>query len=106
MGKKKIDTNVRYYATVLLEEKGYISPIDLLIKMERITVKQVEDWRFKRIACLERVAVSNLSKLNRILEALKKFALENGLRPSETVYKSWGKGAKRTNKSIDSGESV
>jgi len=57
-----------------MKEKGYISPIDLLVRMDRITIKQVEDWRFKRISYLERVTIGNLANLNHILKALRKFA--------------------------------
>lgn len=95
MSQKKIEASVRKYATELMKGKEYISPVDLLIKMDRITVKQVEDWRFKRISYLERVIVGNLTKLNHILKALREFAQELKLQPSMTVYKSWGKGPKK-----------
>ncbi|PAV30476.1 hypothetical protein CIL05_05060 [Virgibacillus profundi] len=95
MSKKKIEQSVRHRATELIKEKGYISPVDLLVKMERLTSKQVEDWRFKRIPYLERVTVGNLAKLNHTMKALKKFANEQNLKPSITTYKSWGKGPKK-----------
>ncbi|WP_121638848.1 hypothetical protein [Virgibacillus sp. Bac330] len=95
MSKQKIEKSVRYYAAQLVQEKGYISPLDVLIKMERITPKQVEDWRRKRVSYLERMILGNLSKLQFILQTLRKFAREQDLKPSETVYKSWGKGAKQ-----------
>lgn len=95
MSRKKIDTNVRHCATKLAEEKGFISPVDLLIKMDRIKVKQVEDWRFKRIPYLEKVILGNLGNLNQILNALQKFAQDHGFKASTTVYKSWGKGQKK-----------
>ncbi|WP_164214437.1 hypothetical protein [Virgibacillus sp. YIM 98842] len=92
MSKKKIEQRVRQKATELIEEKGYISPVDLLVKMDRLTPKQVEDWRFNRIPYLERVTVGGLGKLNHTLNSLQKFAEELNLNPSFTVYKSWGKG--------------
>jgi len=95
MSRKKIEANVRKNAIELMKEKGYISPVDLLIRMDRITIKQVEDWRFKRISYLERVTIGNLANLNHILKALRKFAQEQKLQPSMTVYKSWGKGPKK-----------
>lgn len=95
MSKKKIESRVRRHATELIKEKGYISPIDLLVRVERLTPKQVEDWRFKRIPYLERVTVGNLGKLNYTLHVLKKFAKEQNLKASITVYKSWGKGPKK-----------
>lgn len=95
MSRKKIEQSVRRHATELIKEKGYISPVDLLVKMERLTPKQVEDWRMKRIPYLERVTAGNLGKLNHTLKALKNFAKEQNLKPSITVYKSWGKGPKK-----------
>ncbi|MDQ0219184.1 hypothetical protein [Peribacillus cavernae] len=95
MSKKDIEKRVFSCAGQVLYEKGYISPIDILIKMERITPKQAEDWRFKRIPYLERVTIGNLSKLNHILKSLAKFARERNLQPSKRVYMSWGKGAKQ-----------
>lgn len=96
MSKQKIEKNVRRYASELMKEKGFVSPLDLLVKMDRISQKQVKDWRFKKIPYIERVTVGNLSKLNHILKSLRKFAKEQNLKPSITVYKSWGKGPKKT----------
>ncbi|MFD2759933.1 hypothetical protein [Lentibacillus juripiscarius] len=95
MSRKTIEKMVYRHATGLMKEKGYISPVDLLVKMDRITPKQVEDWRFKRIPYLEKVTVGGLGKMNHILKTLKKFATEQELKPSLTVYKSWGKGPKK-----------
>jgi hypothetical protein len=79
----------------LIAEKGYVSPVDLLVKMERLTPQQVEDWRFRRIPYLERIAKGNLSKMNTILLALREFARSADLKPSLTAYMSWGKGPKQ-----------
>ena len=95
MTTKDIEKRVFKCATMLMNEKGYISPVDLLVKMERITPKQVEEWRFKKITYLERVTIGNLSKLNKILSTLRRFANEQKLKPSITVYMSWGKGPKQ-----------
>ncbi|WP_106498013.1 hypothetical protein [Lentibacillus sp. Marseille-P4043] len=95
MSKKNIEQRIRRHSIELIKEKGYISPVDLLLKMDRLTPKQVEDWRFKRISYLERVTVGNLANLNHALKTLKKFAEEQNLKPSITVYKSWGKGPKK-----------
>ena len=62
--------------------------------MDIITQKQVEEWRFRKIPYLERVTTGNLGKLNHILMTLRKLAMEQNLKPSITVYQSWGKGTK------------
>ncbi|WP_144057756.1 hypothetical protein [Novipirellula maiorica] len=46
---------VRAMAAVL-ERQENVSPIDVMLQLQRLTPKQVEDWRFARIAYLERVA--------------------------------------------------
>ncbi|GGP14190.1 hypothetical protein GCM10011346_37180 [Oceanobacillus neutriphilus] len=50
---------------------------------------------FQKINYLERAINLNLSKLNNFLQVLKKYAKEHHLKPSVTVYKSWGKGTKK-----------
>lgn len=95
MNRHKLRKRVWACAGQLIAEKGYVSPVDLLVKMERLTSQQVEDWRFRRIPYLERVAIGNLSKMNTVLLALREFARSAKLKPSLTVYKSWGKGPKQ-----------
>jgi hypothetical protein len=78
----------------LLYTKGYISPVDLLIAMEKLSSINYEDWRMGKIPYLERVCESNLSKLTLIMKELRSYARENGLKSSLTVYQKWGKGNK------------
>src|SRR5437773_9655543 len=81
--KKVTITNYRqdpYYAPVvkaagnLLQEKGYIAPVDLFIRMGLLFPKSAEDWRRGRIPYLERVIRCNLSKASRILRILRMHA--------------------------------
>jgi hypothetical protein len=78
----------------LLREKGYISFVDLLIRMEKLSQKDYEEWRRRRIPYLEKVIIINLSKIGMLLRALHANGRKGGLRPSVTVYLSWGKGKK------------
>jgi hypothetical protein len=78
----------------ILESSNVVTPVELLLRLERISKKQVEDWRFGRIPYLERVCVGNLSKLSAILRVLHHHALAIGLKPSQTVYRQWGRGRK------------
>ena len=50
----------------------------------------------KKILYLERVTIGNLLKKQTILKLLQRFATERNLKPSHTVYKTWGKGRKIT----------
>ena len=91
VSKEKIELIVRKHAKELINEKGYISPIDLLVKMGRVTPKQVEDWRMKKIPYLEPVTVGSPGKLIHTLHILKNLAKEQNLKASITVYSSWDK---------------
>lgn len=104
MSKDNMRKRIWSCAGQLVEEKGYVSAVDLLVKMERVTQKQVEDWRFKRIPYLERVAVGNLSKMKLVLDELRAFAKTAKLKPSQTVYVSWGKGPKQRLRFSKSGD--
>ena len=79
----------------LLAVQDYVSPVQLLVEMELITKQQVEDWRFGRIPYLEMVVKGNLNRLSRLLQILQCQASDLNLKPSQTVYKRWGKGPKR-----------
>jgi hypothetical protein len=81
--------------TEILQTSNVVTPVDVLLKMQRITKQQYEDWRFGRIPYLERVTVGGLGKMNRILRSLDHFARMLKLTPSQTVYHKWGKGGKR-----------
>jgi hypothetical protein len=84
---------VRTVATIL-ETNNVVTPVELLLRLERISKQQLEDWRFGRIPYLERVCIGNLSKLSAILRVLDHHARAIGLKPSQTVYHKWGRGGK------------
>jgi hypothetical protein len=94
MNREELKKKVRVTAGSLLYTKGYISPVDLLIAMEKLSPKNYEDWRMGRIPYLEKVCETNLSKLTSIMKELRSYAHENGLKSSLTVYQKWGKGNK------------
>jgi len=78
----------------LIREKGCISFVDVLIKLGKLRKEDYENWRFRRIPYLEKVITVNLSKVNFMLRTLHERAKRDGLKPSRTVYMSWGKGPK------------
>ena len=78
----------------LLKTTNVVAPVELMLRMQRLTKAQYEDWRFGRIPYLERVCVGNLSKLSIILRLLDLHARAIGLKPSQTVYHKWGRGGK------------
>jgi hypothetical protein len=49
----------------LLREKGYISFVDVLMKIGKLTKEDYERWRFRRVPYLEKVVTVNLVSVNK-----------------------------------------
>lgn len=94
MNEADINKKTRSVAALLLRERGYIAPVEVLLKMEVLSPTAYEGWRMGRVPYLEKVTACGLGKLNTILKTLRVLAAEQGLKPSLTVYKKWGKGKK------------
>ncbi|XID92314.1 hypothetical protein ACF3MZ_28245 [Paenibacillaceae bacterium WGS1546] len=104
MNKQELQKKVRDTVHQLVWEKGYASPVDLFLKMGKVTPKQVEDWRFGRISYLERVLQGSLGKLSSIMKEFRKTGREMELTEQYQPIKSWGKGKKRTLRFSKSGD--
>lgn len=78
-------------ASKLLAEKGYISVVEVLMEMGKLSKADYENWRFQRVPYLEQVISLNLSKISLILRTLHQNAQNGHLKASHTVYTSWGK---------------
>ena len=78
----------------LLHEKGYISFVEVLLRMGKLTNEQYEAWRFRKLPCLEQAITMNLAKINHLLRTFHRNARKGGLKASKTAYVSWGKGPK------------
>jgi len=88
---------VRALSTItseLLKEKGYLCFVDVFMNLGYLSKSDYESWRFRRVSSLERVLTVNLSRINFIMKAVRRNSLNGHLKPSMTVYKSWGKGKK------------
>lgn len=92
MKREEIARRVPLVAAELLAEKGYIAPVDLLMRLEWLTREALESWRFRRVPYLEKVVSGNLSRVNFAMGELRRFAQNMDLRPSWTGYVKWGKG--------------
>jgi hypothetical protein len=64
------------------------------MKLGYLSKSDYENWRFRRVSPLERVLRVNLSRINFIMQTVRRNSLNGHLNPSMTVYKSWGKGKK------------
>jgi hypothetical protein len=90
--------------TTLLKTSKVVTPIDVLIGMQLLTCKDVEDWRHGRIAYLERVINCNLTRLSRLLRILRFHAHDVNLVPSTTDYRRHGKAKKHRLRFTKSGD--
>jgi hypothetical protein len=46
MNRQVLDKNIHHFTHQLVQEKGYASPLDLFLKLRKISPKLVEEWRF------------------------------------------------------------
>ena len=94
MNRKDLHKKLSILTSELLHEKGYISFVDVFIKLGYLDVKDYELWRMKKIPYLEKAIKINLGKINFIMKTVQKNSLNGKLKSSWTGYKSWGKGKK------------
>jgi hypothetical protein len=78
----------------LLNEKGYLCFVDIFMRLGYLSKSDYENWRFRRVPYLERVLTLNLPTINFVMKTVRRNSLNGHLKPSMTVYKSWGKGKK------------
>ena len=94
MNRQQLSSKISTVTSELLREKGYISFVDVFMKLGYLDPKDYESWRFKRVPYLEGVIKVNLSEINFVVKTVLRDSLNGNLKPSWTGYKSWGKGRK------------
>lgn len=85
-GGRKLEARVERAAEAALARQKYVSAIDILIGVGWLTPPAVDRWRQGRVEDLERVTQANLAKLSDAMAILRRWAMSEGLRPSETAY--------------------
>jgi hypothetical protein len=73
-------------AEAALAHHQYVSSIDVLTGMGLLAPTHVQSWRTGRIDFLERTIQANLNKISKSMALFHQWALERGLKPSETRY--------------------
>ena len=104
MNRQDLDKKLSPLTSQLLNEKGYICMIDVLLALGFLSKKDLESWRMKRIPYLERCIQVNLGKVSFVVKTVRKNCINGKLRESFTAYKSWGKGKKKTLRFSKSGD--
>jgi hypothetical protein len=95
MNNKELEKKVKQFVSELSFLKGYVSTVDVLLKLEYITQSDFQNWRLGKIEYLEKVCKANLHKLSTVNKFIRKFAAEWNLEASWTGYNKWGKGPKK-----------
>ena len=78
----------------IMKTEDAVTTIGVMIKLQRISKQDHENWRFGRIPYLERTFLGSLGKANRIVRIVKLHAESLHLVASQTAYRRWGKGKK------------
>ncbi|WP_127125458.1 DUF2293 domain-containing protein [Georgenia sp. SYP-B2076] len=81
-----IEERVVRAAEAQLREQGYVAPIDVLVGMGWLQPVHRDHWRQGRVPHLEGVVQAGSGKVSTAMAALRRWAREEGLQPSETAY--------------------
>jgi hypothetical protein len=73
-------------AEAALAHHRYVSATDVLVGTGLLAATHLEAWKKGRVDFLERVIQGNLKKISLSMAMFRDWALEKGLRPSETAY--------------------
>jgi len=91
MNNSDLKNIIKQVGKEIIEEKG---SIDVLLKLEYLSEKDCEKWRFGKIEYLEKVCGTNLKQLSTINKTIKEISEQWNLKKSWTAYNKYGKGKK------------
>ena len=86
MNRQELFIKVAKIANQVLQDKQYVSSIDVLLGLGYLSPSVLEDWRRGRIPYLEQRLQVNLSKLSFAMQCFRQWAQKLGLLPRETAY--------------------
>lgn len=95
MNNVDLEKNIKRIISELSDEKGYICSIDVLLGLKYISKTDYEKWRNGQVEYLEKICLTNLSKLTTINQIIRQVAKKMNLEPSLTVYTKYGKGTRQ-----------
>jgi hypothetical protein len=95
MNRTEIESKLSVVTSELLKAKGFISPVEVFIRMGCLDAKDYDSWRHGRVPYLESVINGSLNQITFIMKTLRRNSINGGLKPSWTAYRSWGKGGGR-----------
>jgi hypothetical protein len=86
MGNSPLEQRVTQAAEATLAEQGYVSAVDVLLRLGWLAPLQLDRWRQGRVECLERTVQAGMGKQSTAMRTLRTWATRRGLTPSETAY--------------------
>lgn len=86
MTRQDLEQRVTRAAEALLAERRFISAIDVLVGLNWLAPSQLDIWRQGRVAALEQLMQVKPAKVAAAMAALRQWAQNRGLHPSETDY--------------------
>ncbi len=91
MKNTDLRNRIKLIGKEIIEEKGYLTSIDVLLKLDYLSEKDYENWRFGKVEYLEKVCGVNLKKLSTINKTIKEISGQWNLKKSWTAYNKYGK---------------
>jgi hypothetical protein len=96
MNRTELIKKAKVAAQQVLRDKGYISAVEVLLAMGRLSKEDYERWRFRQVPHLEKVLPGSLNQHSYLCQQLRAYARDElKLKPSRTAYTSWGKGRRQ-----------
>jgi hypothetical protein len=83
---QKLERRVVDAAEAALAQQSYVSAIDVLLGLGWLAPSHLDRWRQGRVDDLERTMQVDLQKIRLAVEALRRWAEDCGLEPSEVTY--------------------
>lgn len=84
--KDRLEERVARTAQAALDERGFVTAIDVLVGMGWLAPRRVDEWRQGRIAYLEAAVEAGAGKVSTATRHFHGWARRSGLKPSETEY--------------------
>jgi hypothetical protein len=106
VSRQEITARVRRVAEQTLAEKGYATPIDVLVGLGWLAPVRVDGWRQGRLPVLERGVQANLSKISDAMADFRRWARELGLVASPTEYVARTRNRRRLQFSVSGKPSI
>ena len=86
MNRTELIQKAKAAAQQVLRDKGYISAVEVLFAMGRLSKEDYERWRFRQVPHLEKVLPGSLNQHSYLCQQLRAYARDElKLKPSRTA---------------------